>query len=362
MAPTNNLPILTEEKVIVPKRYYTYADLLAMTIDTVPTLFYPTIIKQGIAICYGAPDCGKSMFLRQMCAHVATGRDFMGFKYQGTRHKSIYFSSEDDANITAPVIKRNDKALQLSAEAAQNMRFVFDYTADGLPEMLREMLTEQAADLVIIDAFGDAFNGKSSNDTNEVRSFYKQFTAISKEFECVIIFNHHVSKSALKYAPGKETALGSEAIVSAPRLGMEIRRDPRNSDIVHLCFTKGNYMGMDYKKSSYAMTMDAESLTFTPTGNRVPFEDLAKRDGVTYEERQSKKAESMDMERFRNALLKIFANETHRNQTHIRKELCAEFGISDKTARKYIEHCVSNGWMKADGKSGLSILYKCTIK
>lgn len=343
-----------------PRPFYTYQDLLEMKVEEVPTLFGDLILTSGIGVLYGAPDCGKSMLLRQMCMCVADGRSFLGWEYHGTRHKAIYFSSEDDANITAPVIKRNNKTMQLSKASAKNLRFVFGFEADKLATQVEQMLTEEPADLVVIDAFGDAFQGKSTNDTTEVRKFYAPFKDMAQRHEMLILFNHHIGKYAERNIPGRETALGSEAVVSAPRLAIELRRDPNNPDIKHLCIVKANYLPTSEKSSSHALQMD-ENLVFAATGDHVEFEALAKKDERAKGDKRDTKPTDFTADQHRNFLRGIFDGK-EQNQTFLRTHIMKEFEVSDVTARKFIDFYLSYKMMREAGKSGRSILYKCLVK
>ena len=92
-------PELTEEAITIPDKEqtsYTLWELLQMEIEDLPCLFSPIFLKSGIAVLVGGSDSGKSSLLRQMAMCVATGRDFLGWKYQGVHHAAAYFSSEDD--------------------------------------------------------------------------------------------------------------------------------------------------------------------------------------------------------------------------------------------------------------------------
>lgn len=358
-AVTNGALALTAKTIEQNKRKYTYRELLELKVEEQPMLFAPVFLKEGFAVCYGAPDCGKSLFLRQMCECVAMGRDFLGFAYKGIHHKAIYFSSEDDATRTANVITYNQRAMQLTEEAMDNLRFVFDWSADELVPLLEEALTEAPADLVVIDAWGDAFDGKNMNDALDVRRFYGKLKPIISKYGCFVIFNHHTNKSALKYAPGKESASGSEAVLSAPRLGFEIRRDPTAPTLTHLCITKGNYLSIDYKIASFAMDFNADSLTFALNGSRIPFADLAKAErSVTY---CSKKPDTKTDDEHKRVIKDIFAKNPSCNMSQLCSALCDAFGISDKPSRDYVALYVAQKWVLEEQGKGRVRNFKCNI-
>lgn len=341
------------------KTTYTLAELLQMEVTELPCLFAPIFLKSGISVLVGGSDTGKSSLLRQMCMCVATGRDFLGWKYNGEHHRAIYFSSEDDPTITAKVIKCYNRTMQLSAKAAENLRFEFEVNPDTIAERLITMLKEQPADLVVIDAFGDAFNGKNLNDNKEIRAFYATFKTIAKAFNCLIVFNHHTGKRTLAYAPDKDNSLGSQAIEAAPRMAIELRQDPTDTEVKHFCIVKANYLASEYKTKSYAIKMD-ENLVFSLTGARAEFAELAK--NPKQAETQSKKPTAHTNEEHRAFIRSAFAGG-ELNQTKLATEISTEFGVSVKYGREvYLPYYIKSKWIEEAGKSGRNAtMYKALI-
>lgn len=339
------------------KTTYTLAELLAMEVTELPCLFAPVFLKSGLFLLAGESDTGKSSFLRQMAMSVATGRDFMEWKYQGEHHRAIYFSSEDDVTITARVLKLYNKTMQLNPAAAQNLRFEFDINPDTIVDRVATMLKEQPADLVIIDALGDAFNGKNLNDNTEVRKFYAPLDAIAKEANCLIVFNHHNGKRSAEVAPSKDNSIGSQALAAKPRGAAELRTDPASPDIKHFCIVKANYLPSEYKTKSYAMRMD-ENLVFTLTGERADFAELAK---SMKPERKPKTPEAHENDTHRAFIRSIFASG-ELNQTALRNAIRGEFELSDRPARAFIEYYEKRNWIAVAGKGKQgSIIYKSLV-
>lgn len=317
-----------EPTTTTEKATYTLAELLAMEVKELPCLFAPIFLKSGIAVLVGGSDTGKSSLLRQMCMNVATGRDFLNWKYGGEHHRAIYFSSEDDAQLTARVVKRYNDTMQLSPEATENLRFVFDYEADTLCETIATMLAEQPADLIIIDAFGDAFTGKNLNDNTEVRKFLLPFKTIAKEANCLIIFNHHTGKRSDERSVSKDNSLGSQAIEAAPRLAIELRQDPTDPDTKHFCVVKANYLPSEYKRKSYAIKMDA-NLVFATTGERADFAELAR---PSKQERKPKNPTKIATETHRTFIRSIF-EAGNVDKTTLLNQISTEFEISMSQAK-----------------------------
>lgn len=346
-----------EPTTTTEKATYTVAELLAMEVKELPCLFAPIFLKSGIAVLVGGSDTGKSSLLRQMCMNVATGRDFLNWKYGGEHHRAIYFSSEDDAQLTANVIRKYNKTMNLPEDAKNNLRFVFDTEPENLCETIATMLAEQPADLIVIDAFADFFTG-NLNDNTEVRKFLRPFKTIAKEANCLIIFNHHTGKRSDERSVSKDNSLGSQAIEAAPRLAIELRKDPTDPDTKHFCVVKANYLPSEYKRKSYALKMD-ENLVFAPTGQRVDFEELAK---PNKPEAQSKKPTAHTNEEHR-AFIRSAFDGAELNQTKLTTEIATEFGISAKYAREaYLPYYLKSKWIEETGKKGRNAtMYKSMI-
>lgn len=346
-------PSLTSEPIT---EIFTLGDLLAMEVDEIPRLFAPIFIKSGIVVLAGGSDTGKSSLLRQMAMCVATGRDFLGWQYQGEHHRAIYLSSEDDPTITAAVVKKYNKTMQLPPAATANLRFRFDLNSENVVTQLAGMMEEEPADLIVIDALADFFNGRNLNDNKEVRNFYEPFKELAKKHDCLIIFNHHTGKRTSAYAPDKDNSLGSQAIEAASRLFVELRADPEEPEIKHFCPVKCNYLPSDYKTKSYALRMD-ENLVFAPTGERANTTDLAKKPGA---KRKTSPADFTDQEH-RDFVREAFAGK-QLNQTDLRNAIAQKFGISDKPARFFITHYLDRKLIKEVDKGARgAIIYESRV-
>ena len=353
------LPKLTEDKIEPEKTIYSYAELLNYSSE-LPMLFAPIFLAEGLAVLYGPTGCGKSNLLRLMCACVGAQRDFLKWTYQGKHHRAIYCSSEDGANITAWALRKMNKELNLPEEAAQRIRFLFENDAEMLPDRLREMLTQQLVDLIVVDAFDDAFIGRSTNDTLEVRRFLDIYAAIAKEFHCLIIFNAHASKFSANMPPSPAAALGSQAIISRPRLAIEMRPDRLNEDVKHLCIVKGTHLSSDHKKESHVLKMDKDTLTFIRTDDRVPFAELVS--PRTKTEEQPKSPQSYTYSQHSSFLLGAFANGML-NNSELKKCIMEKFTIGDYKARDYVTYYLAQKWIEQTtlGEKHAK-LYRCLLE
>ena len=141
-------------------------------------------------------------------------------------------------------------------------------------------------------------------------------------------------------APSKNNAVGSQSFEAKMRLMFEFRLDRERDDLRHLCIVKGNYIPAEAKKASYVLRMD-ENFCFSATGGRRPFELLAK--DQPKEVLKEKKPADID-KNIHFAFLRKAA-EHPITKTALNSPVCEEFGISDKTARKFVEYYINEKFL-----------------
>ena len=260
------LPIPTE------KTETTATDLLNRKVESIPCLIEPILQAVGLAALAGSSDVGKSAFLRQLAFAVSTGAStFLGWPILAKHQSAIYVSSEDDENATAFLLYSLNKSQGIEPDLCQRLRFVFE--THNLLNELDKRLTNAPADLVIIDAFGDLYTG-DANKTNQIRQFLHDYSQLAQKHECLILWLHHTGKRTDEEAPSKHHVIGGQGFEGKMRLLIELRRDHHDHSRRHLCIVKGNYLPDQYKTESYVLTF--ENFEFIQTGERVPFEQLAK--------------------------------------------------------------------------------------
>lgn len=245
--------------------------LLNRNILEIPSLLEPLLPKVGLACLAGSSDTGKSAFLRQLSMAVSAGQStFLGMRLCSSHHSAIYVSTEDDETANAYLIGRQNKQLELSPTALRGLRFIFD--CEDVVAELDKRLTAHPADLVVVDCFSDLYMG-SMNESNQVRLFLNQYSQLANRHQCLVIFLHHCGKRTENFMPSKHNLLGSQAFEAKMRLVLELRNDIADVTYKHLCCVKGNYLSADYKTESIKLLFSG-FLTFSETGERIPFENL----------------------------------------------------------------------------------------
>ncbi len=231
------------------------------------------ITKIGVGAIAGGSDIGKSALLRQIAIATVLGDDsVLGFEINAIHRSVICVITEDDRSAISYLLKQQTKGLD--TDNMDRLRFVFEY--EDLASELRQMLTSNPADLVIIDCFADVF-GADLKDTQKIRTFLSEFQRLATDFSCFFLFLHHTGKRTENNEPSKHNLLSGQGFESKMRLVVELRADQERNDIRHLCVVKANYLPSSMKRESFVLKFDEPSFRFTATGERAPFEFLAKR-------------------------------------------------------------------------------------
>ncbi len=360
-----NIPVYDFTKKSAPQRQEaevtTFVDgktLLNMRIDSIPTLFEGLIPQVGSWALVGASDTAKSMILRQMAMCTVSGQTFVKWACNSIYNRAIVVCSEDDENAISFLLRRQNKSLGLTEEQAGNISFLFD-TFDFIEKVEAE-LQRAPADLIIIDAFGDLFDGKDLNQNNQVRQFLNKFTLLANKYKCSIGFLHHTGKRTEDLSPSKNNAIGSQGFEAKMRLVIEVRLDAKETDLRHLCLVKGNYLPQDEKTSSHVVRMD-ENFVFSDSGDRVPFNELTAGRGG-----QPAKNAKIEPAKVDDQLHKVFIERTFKNgkqfgKTDLNRKVLDYFNVSDKTGRRFVDYYEDQQWIVNVSKSPNRCMYRSNI-
>ena len=267
---TKRLTTMVITNTSSPLQTTSMRELLENPAERQPVLVEPLFPQCGLGAVIGSSDCGKSTLLRQLAACVAGGRDFLLWKTFPVHKRVLYVSTEDDSSAMSELLKRHNKAWQLSKEEAERVEFLF--SCDCIAEKVEACLVAKPVDLVIIDTFGDICKDDISQ-SNNIRNLLNLFADTARRHGCFILFAHHIRKTGENTAPSKLNALGSQAFEAKMRVLIELRRSKRNKDLLHLCIVKGNYLPNDYKQQSFDLQTDSD-MNFTATGGRTELSEI----------------------------------------------------------------------------------------
>lgn len=333
----------------IDKIIYNAVELMDMG-NVEPTyLMEPIFPQKGSAVLAGKPDIGKSQFARQLCIHVAMGiNQIIGFEINAVHNKSIYVATEDNEDSTRASL--NKQMTGLGEEVKENLRFMF---ADSMEqeEILKELdkaLTEEPADLVVVDSFGDIFTGSDSNNNMVMRNTVKLFDKIAKKHSCLLLFVHHINKGAYNSNPGQEQIQGGSGLVQKVRLAIILSEGHGN--IRYFTVVKGNYCPKEYKQNSIELIFSEESLLFRNTGKMIPT------NGLVTQSTSGKKQDSQKE-------LEILAEEILKNESITYGDFTNQFmelaKKSEASAKRAIKSLSETGFIeKYQGNYRLKISNK----
>lgn len=253
---------------------YSASQLLALDGNAQRYLLHPLLPATGTAVLVGRPDTGKSQFARQLTIAVSQGsRQFLGFDLSTTHSRALYVATEDDQLNTRFLVEQQYAGLQQASN--DNLHFLFADTLSN-DEILKAMathLSSQPCDLVIVDSFGDIFKGSDTNSNMQMRNTVKDFDRIAKQFGCLILFVHHINKSAYGAAPAQQHIQGGAGLAQKVRAALQLTSG--DGDKKYLTVTKGNYCPKEYKQNATELRFDETHFLFTPTGKLIPNGSLA---------------------------------------------------------------------------------------
>jgi archaellum biogenesis ATPase FlaH len=256
-----------------PKTLYTALELLEMQVDSIPYLVEGLFPQVGVTALVGSSDVGKSTILRQLAlCVVGYESDFIGYPIKAKHRAAIYVSTEDDETAIAYLLRQQVGNHPSASANSIGLRYEFDSL--NVVEKVDALLSEQPADLVIIDCFADLY-GEDMNQANRVRTYLNRYTEIAKRHKCLILFLHHTGKGKENEPPSKNNAVGSHGFEAKMRLVIELRKDPTDLTKKHFCIVKGNYLPDSAKGASIVLRQD-RPFWFEPTGESVEFERLVR--------------------------------------------------------------------------------------
>lgn len=295
---------------------YSLTELLAMKVSDIPCLVEGLFPKVGLVALVGSSDVGKSTLLRQLAlCVVGFSPDFLGFPLNVQHQEAIYISTEDDETAIAYLASRQaNRAVDIPPNQ-DGLRFMFD-TSEVL-EQLATLLSEQPADLVVVDCFADLY-GDDGNQAGKVRGFLNGYSVLAQRHKCLFVFLHHTGKGKESDVPNKNNAVGSHAFEAKMRMVVELRKDQENPDKKHFCIVKGNYLPESMKRKSIVLEQ-GDDYWYQPTGETTAFSELAKPAKPNEADNRPALAWSM----LENGMLQ--------------KDIASQFGVQEGTVSKWLK-------------------------
>jgi RecA-family ATPase len=267
-----NSILLKNEKKGAKSMFMTGSEILAYKNVHEKFLVEPILPCGTVCFLAGPSDTGKSILSRQIAVAVALGKtSVLGMPLKLKHQRAIVISTEDDRTDWKE--KLTLYSLPIAEKGLENLLVSFEpETCDII--QLRKCLEVNPVDIIVVDVFADIFQG-NLNDVMDVRKFLKPYKKLANDFDCTILFLHHLTKSGQKSEPSKLNLVGSQGLEAIARSVLELRADPTDLDCRLLSVVKNNYISPKAKSIASKLKLN-EKLEFENQGSKL-IQDIGKK-------------------------------------------------------------------------------------
>lgn len=230
--------------------------------------------KTGMLVAPGGT--GKSQFLMQLCASVATGLPLAGYWHANEPGGVVYIAAEDDADElhrrfynTAEQLRQATKLdgaaalrenlLIFSAAARNNLMTKATRTGevektDYADRLLESLKPIQEPRLIVIDP-ASRFRGGEENSAEDATRFVEALEYIAKESGATVLIAHHANKASFLGGDQSQNASrGSSALTDGVRWQMNLtsvtKEEARRLGVLEK--DRGHYLTATVTKNNYA--------------------------------------------------------------------------------------------------------------
>lgn len=205
------------------------------------------VLRQGHKMLIAGPSkAGKSFALIELCAAIAEGREWLGWKV--AQGKVLYVNLELDKASCEHRFADIYKALGWSPDNLRNID-IWNLRGKSVPmDRLAPKLIRRAAKrnylAVIIDPIYKVITG-DENSADQMAHFCNQFDKVCTELGCAVIYCHHHSKGAQGAKRSMDRASGSgvfardpDALLDLIELGLPeaLIKEEQNRAVCNICY------------------------------------------------------------------------------------------------------------------------------
>jgi len=252
----------SEEKTRISISSYSLDEYLQDNSNLPEDIIAPRILTPGgLFVFGGAPKVGKSDFLLNLFAHMAAGKEFLGFKPPRPL-KIFYFQAE----IGYHYLRERLQNMQLSRELLNiakhnlqitpNSRLILnELTTKKLAEHIHEKFPD-GVDIIAVDPIRNVFDGgrdgATENENDAMLFFLQQRIEALRDAvnpDAGVILVHHTKKLTQKQFDEEPFAAfsGASSLRSYYSTGAILRRSDLNEQKLELIFELRNGAAIDQK-------------------------------------------------------------------------------------------------------------------
>ncbi len=193
--------------------------------------------REGLAVVYGPPKCGKSFWTFDLLMHVALGWDYRGHRVRGGL--VVYVCLEGARGFR----KRKQAFVRAKLNGGDDPSFFLvtnplSLAADRktLIDDIRRQIGDDVPAVVCIDTLNRSLAGSESSD-EDMSAYVKAADAIRDAFGCLVVVIHHCPHDALR-------PRGHSSLIGATDVQIAVRRDPEDNVVAELELAKDMEAGL----------------------------------------------------------------------------------------------------------------------
>lgn len=205
------------------------------------------VLRQGHKMLIAGPSkAGKSFALIELCAAIAEGREWLGWKV--AQGRVLYVNLELDKASCEHRFADIYNALGWKPENLRNID-IWNLRGKSVPmDKLAPKLIRRAAKrdylAIILDPIYKVITG-DENSADQMAHFCNQFDKVCTELGCAVIYCHHHSKGAQGAKRSMDRASGSgvfardpDALLDLIELGLPeaLVREEQNKAVCNICY------------------------------------------------------------------------------------------------------------------------------
>lgn len=261
-------------------------------------LVYSLMVKV-VGFIVGAAGAGKSQYVLQMLAAIASKTaSLVGFE-PGTHGRVVYLAAEEDErilqkrlkNITREFITTDEQQgaiennLFVIPGAGHDWRFIQNENGNAQPsefylKLLDDLKSFGPIALLVIDPMA-RFYGQNENDNSSATMFVSLMERLKEELQTTVLCVHHIGKSdpviddkSLEKALHQDSARGASALTGAARWQLNIVPLPPvlAKKIGFNDASRGKFLAARVSKNNYASAGNTFYMERINDGLLVPVE------------------------------------------------------------------------------------------
>ena len=177
----------------------------------------PGYIAKGSVFMLGGPGKGgKSYLMLDAAISLASAQPAWNRPIEETS-KVMYVDAENNKQEVRRRIGRISKSREWSSldNLILRLHSPYDMTKAVDVNRLRNLITSEEAEVVVIDSLIDFTGDANENDNSEMSRVMREFTDIARTTECTVIIIHHTRKGNRFNSGGQDGSRGASAIVNS---------------------------------------------------------------------------------------------------------------------------------------------------